>query len=189
MSRHTAILTLVTFIAGSAAPVAQGSVKQYGRAIVQYRSPEVSAVASYEYSQKNHAGPWLLIEFAVQATKDRIAIERDQISLRTPGEGIVRLAAHMEYLDDRSTLTRLYQNALVYRRPLDGYFPSRPLKRTIKFFTGAGSTISDSAVTNLDEVAAGDLLFLAPKGSWPAGDYVLVLNHPKVRAELPITLQ
>jgi hypothetical protein len=189
MSRHKAAVALVTCIAGSAALVAQGSVKQYGRAIVQYRSPAVTAVASYEYSQKNHAGPWLLIEFAVQAKKDRIAIERDQISLRTPGEGVVRLAAHMEYLDDQSTLTGLYQNASIYRRPLDGYFPSRPLMRTIRFFAGPGRTISDSAVTNLDEVATGDLLFLAPKGSWPAGDYVLVLNHPKAQAELPITLQ
>jgi hypothetical protein len=189
MSRHTTAIALVTCIAGSAALLAQGSVKQYGKAIVHYRSSEVSAVASYEYSQKNHAGPWLLIEFAVQAKKDRIAIERDQLSLRTPGEDVVRLAAHMEYLDDQSTLTRLYQNASIFRRPLDGYFPSRPLMRTIKFFTGAGRTISDSAVTNVDEVATGDLLFLAPKGSWPAGEYVLVLNHPKVQAELPITLQ
>jgi hypothetical protein len=194
MSRHTAIITLVTCIAGSAAlfaqgAVTQGTVKQHGRAIVQYRSPEVSAVASYEYSQRNHAGPWLLIEFAVQAKKDRIAIERDQLSLRTPGERVVRLAAHQEYLDDQSTLTRLYQNASIFRRSLDSYFPTRPAMRTIRFFAAAGRTISDSAVTNLDEVATGDLLFLAPTGSWPAGDYVLVLNHPKAQAELPIRLQ
>jgi hypothetical protein len=188
MSRHMAVCVVVTCIAGSAVVAAQGSVKQHGRAIVQYRSPDVTALASYEYSQKNHASPWLLVEFAVQA-KHRIVIERDQLSLRTPDEGVVRLARHQEYLDDQSTLTRLYQNAGIFRRQLDSYFPTRPLARTIRFFPAAGSTISDSAVTNLDEVAAGDLLFLAPQGSWPPGDYVLVLNHPKAQAELPIRLQ
>jgi hypothetical protein len=156
---------------------------------VQYRSPDVLAVASYEYSQKNHAGPWLLIDFAVQATKARIAIDRDQFSLRTPDERRVPLAAHREYLGDQAALTSLYQNASVFRRQLDSYFPSRPLMRTIRFFAGAGATISDSAVTNLDEVATGDLLFLGPADGWPAGVYTLVLNHPKAQAELPITLQ
>lgn len=189
MFRHAAIIALVICVAGSAALLAQGSVKQYGRAIVQYRSPEVSAVAAYEYSQRNHAGPWLLIEFAVQAKKDRIAIERHQISLRTPDERVLRLAAHQEYLGDQASLTSLYQNASVFRRPLDSYFPSRPLKRTIRFFAGAGTTISDSAVTNLDEVATGDLLFVAPPGSWSQGEYTLILNHPKAQAELPIRLQ
>ena len=189
MSRHTAVIALVTCIAGSATLFAQGSVKQYGRAIVQYRSPEVAAVAAYEYSQRNHAGPWLLIEFAVQAKKDRIVIERDQLSLRTPDERVLRLAAHQEYLDDRASLTSLYQNASIFRRQLQSYFPSGPVVRTIRFFAAPGTTISDSAVTNPDEVASGDLIFLAPQGAWPAGTYRLVLDHPKVKAELPITLQ
>jgi hypothetical protein len=198
MFRHSTGIALVTCMAASAALLAQGAtgqgtagqgtVKQHGRAIVQYRSPDVSAVASYEYSQKNHAGPWLLIELAIMA-KNRIAIERDQISLRTPDERTVRLAAHTEYLGDRESLTRLYQNASIFRRPLEGYFPSRPLKRTIRFFAGPGTTISDSVATNLDEVATGDLLFVAPQGKWPEGDYALVLNHPKAQAELPIKLQ
>ena len=194
MPRHPAVLALVTCIAGSAALFAQGainqgSVKQHGRAIVQYRSPEIAAVASYEYSQRNHAGPWLLIEFAVQAKKDRIAIERDQLSLRTPDARVVRLASHQAYLGDQAELTRLYQNASVFRRPLDGYFSTRPPVRTIRFFAAPGTTISDSAVTNLDEVAMGDLLFRSPTGAWTEGEYRLVLDHPQARAELPIRLQ
>ena len=177
-----AVLTAAVTISGS------GRIKQHGRAIVEYRSDDVLAVAGYEYSQRHHDGAWLLIEFAVHATH-RIAIERDQLSLVAPEQRSVPLATQAEFLEDQKTLPLLLQNATIWRRPLSDYFVSRPAKQTIRFFAKPGGIVHDSAVTNLDEVATGDLLFKSPDGKWPAGTYNLVLNHDKARAELPITLQ
>ena len=189
MLRQFLTLALATAVSASVALSAQGRIRQYGRAIIQYRSDEVSAVASYEYSQRNHDGAWLLIEFALQAT-ERIAIHRSQLTLIGPDERTYQMATQPQFLDDQQTLTRLLQNARVWRRALEPYFVSRPAKQTIRFFsTPGGGVIHDSAVTNLEEVATGDLFFKSPDGKWNAGTYRLVLNHEKAKAELPITLQ
>jgi hypothetical protein len=193
MRRLTALsITALAVVAGllsvSGPVLAQGRVKQHGRAQVDYRSEEVIAVAAYEYSQLNHTGAWLLIEFALQ-TKQRIVIRRDQITLLTPDERVVPIATQQQFLDDSPVLTQLMQNAGIWRRPLGAYFRT-PLQGTIRFFSLPGrGVVHDSAVTNLDEVAAGDLLFKSPDGSWKAGTYRLRLNHDQAKAELPIVLE
>jgi hypothetical protein len=85
-------------------------------------------------------------------------------------------------------LTALSQNAAVFDRALTSYFTA-PVSRTINFFAKPGGTVSESFVTNLDDVASGSLLFKSPKGSWPAGTYRLVLRHAQTMAELPINLE
>lgn len=187
MFRHLVTGILIAVLASVAAS-AQGRIKTYGRSTVEYRSKEVAAVASYEYSQRNHAGAWLLIEFAVQSTP-RIAVNRRQLALIRPDEQVVGVATQPQFLDDQPTLSVLLQSATIYRRELHGFFAAPAPQRTITFFSRPGGTVSDSFVTNLDEVATGNLLFKAPDGLWPTGDYRLVLRHDKVTAELPITLE
>jgi hypothetical protein len=60
---------------------------------------------------------------------------------------------------------------------------------TIRFFARPGSIVHDSAVSNLDEVATGDLFFTSPDGRWASGTYRLLLSHPQAPAELPIELE
>jgi hypothetical protein len=188
MLRRSVILAVIVAVAVPMAIAAQGRIKQHGRAIVEYRSEDVRAVASYEYAQRHHATPWLLIELAVMATH-RIVIQRDELSLVGPDERRVAVATQQEFLDDHQTLTPQYQNAGMWRRPLDSYFPTRPTVNTIRFFAKPGTVVMDSAVTNQDQVAMGDLLFKAPDGKWNAGTYRLVLNHPQAKAELPVELR
>ncbi|HVQ12835.1 MAG TPA: hypothetical protein VMS40_04560, partial [Vicinamibacterales bacterium] len=68
MSRLT-IVALCMSLLFTAEFVSAQRVKQLGHAIVEFRSPDVKAVAAYEYSRRTHSGEWLLIELAVQATK------------------------------------------------------------------------------------------------------------------------
>lgn len=185
--RYTIALTLVAAVGVSAVIFAQGRIKQHGRAIVEYRSEEVAAVASYEYSQRNHDGAWLLIELAVQA-KERIVLHRHELTLVGPDGRSYPVATQPEFLEDHQALTALLQNASMWRRPFDSYFRSRTVK-SIRFFSVPGSVVSDSAISNLDEVASGDLLFKSPDARWSAGVYRLVLNHAQASAELPIRLQ
>ena len=186
MSRR--FMALAAVLACASAAAAQGRIKEYGRAIVQYSSPEVKAVASYGYAQQNHDSAWLLIEFAVLA-KERIAVHRNEFSLLTPDERRVPLATQQQFLEDHQVITRLLQNASVWRQPLTPYFTAR-VQPTIAFFRRPGGLVQDSAVTNLDEVATGDLFFKSPDGTaWKAGTYRLVLNHQQAKAELPIVLK
>ena len=186
MSRRL-VASSLALVCASVLVSAQARVKEYGRAIVQYSGPEVKAVASYGYSQEHHDSAWLLIEFAVVA-KERIAVHRNEFTLLTPDERRVPLATQQQFLDDHQVLTPLLQNALIWRRPLDSYFTTRP-QLTIRFFSKPGGLVQDTAVTNQDEVAAGDLFFKSPDGAWKAGTYRLVLNHQQAKAELPIVLK
>ena len=186
MSRLTTVV-LCACLASAPEFVSAQRVSQLGHAIVQFTSPDVKAVAAYEYSRRNHGGEWLLVEMAVQASK-RIAIERAQISLLTSDEQTIPLASQQEFLDGHTMLNALLQNAKIWRRSLESYFTVRP-EPTIRFFTYPGRNVYDSFVTNPDETAAGDLLFRAAAGSsWRSGSYRLVVNHPDAKAELPIQL-
>ena len=187
MSRLAALVVCVSVVSGSIGALAQGRIRQQGRAIVEYRSPEVNAVAAYEYSQRNHGGTWLLIELGVQSAK-RIAVHRNQISLVGPDERRVPVATQQQFLDDHQELNQLLQNAQIWRRSLTPYFVTQPAG-TIRFFSYPGRIVHDSFVTNLDEGAVGDLFFKSPDGLWPAGTYRLVLNHEQAKAELPIALE
>ena len=111
MLRLVVTVSLLAVYLSSAAVFAVGRVKNYGRATVEYRSEEVKAVATYEYSQRNHDSPWLLIEFAVQATP-RIAIQRSQLVLMQPDEQVVPLATQPDFLADQPTLSVLMQSAV-----------------------------------------------------------------------------
>jgi len=188
MFRRPMILALVAITAGAVTLAGQGRVKQYGRATVEFRSNDVSVVANYDYSQKNHAGPWLLIGFAVQG-RSPIVIKRTDLSLRAADEQTIPVATQQEFLKDQELLRPLFQNATIWFRSLDDYFPSRPSQHTVNFFAFPGSIVTDSVVTHNDEVATGQLLFKAPGGKWQEGAYTLVLNHEKAKAEVPITLQ
>jgi len=161
-------------------------VKQLGRSIVEFTSPDVKTVAAYEYSRRNHSGEWLLVEFAVQAKK-RIAIERSQVNLLTADERTIALGKQKDFLDGHEMLNVLLQNASIWRRPLSPYFTTR-LAQTIRFFSYPGTNVHDSFVTNPDEVAAGDLFFKSTGGGWASGTYKLVLSHPDAKAEMPIEL-
>ena len=185
MSRLT-IVTLSIGLLLAAEVLSAQRVKQLGHAIVEFKSPDVKAVAAYEYSRRNHSGEWLLVEFAVQAQK-RIAVERIQIHLLTSDERVIPLASQQEFLDGHDMLSGLLQNATVWRRSMTSYFTVRP-QQTIRFFSYPGRNVHDSFVTNLEETAAGDLFFKSTGGSWPSGAYRLVVSHPDARAEVPIEL-
>jgi hypothetical protein len=189
MFRRPMTLALAVSLVTTLALSAQGKVKQYGRATVEYTSDAVAVVANYDYSQKSHDDAWLLIGFAVQGRKGPIVIQRTDLSLQTPDGRTIPVASQQLFLEDSKVLTPLFQNAAIWRRALDDYFPSRPAKRTVNFFSRPGGIVEDSVLTHPDEVATGDLLFKSPERTWREGTYRLVLNHEKAKAELPINLQ
>jgi len=160
-----------------------------GRATVVYRHEGLTVAANYDYSQRNHDRPWLLIDVAL-GSNTRFVLHRSNFTLVTPGGQTVRLASQAQGEADPNGINTLIQNAKIHRRNLDGYFPQRSARESIHFVSLPFSrSISDEAIVDNDRVTLGPLLFRSPDGSWPEGTYRLVLDNERAKAELPISLQ
>lgn len=165
--------------------------RSYGRATTQYRDSRIKAVVSYDYSQRNHDGPWLFMQIGL-AMQDRAVVHRDHFHLLTPDGRMVPLASQEQVLADAPGLVKLQQNAgAAYLQPMRSYFPESASGDRLRFFALPGQrTISDTAVVPATKgVVIGDLFFRSPTLRWEDGTYRLVFDHEKGRAELPIRLE
>ena len=190
MLRPIAIL-LAAALSTAAAQVGQSFpyTNKYGRATIEYRHEGLGVVANYDYSQRNHSGPWLLIDVAL-GSADRFVLHRTNFRLVRPDGQTIPLASQQQGQADMENINLLIQNARIHRHNLDSYFPQRDRHEAFNFFSlPFVRSISDEAIVDNDRVAQGPLLFRSPDGSWKEGTHRLVLTNEKAKAELPITLQ
>jgi hypothetical protein len=189
MLRTIAILLAATV--STAAQIGQSfpHTNKNGRATIEYRHQGLAVVANYDYSQKNHSGPWLLVDVALGST-DRFVLHRTNFKLVTADGQTIPLASQQQGRDDMENINLLIQNAKIHRQNLDSYFSQRDRHEAFNFFSlPFVRSISDEAIVDNDRVAQGPLLFRSPDGSWKEGTLRLVLTNEKAKAELPITLQ
>jgi hypothetical protein len=185
------IAILVAAVLATSAQVGQSfpHTNKNGRATIEYRHQGLAVVANYDYSQKNHDGPWLLIDVALGST-NRFVLHRRNFTLVTADGQKFPLASQEQGAADSENINLLIQNAKIYRQNLDSYFSQRNRHEPIRFFSLPFSrSISDEAIVDNDRVAIGPLLFRSPDGAWKEGTLRLVLSNEKANAELPITLQ
>jgi hypothetical protein len=192
MSRSIVLALALGVLWGATRPLAQEQVfpntKQRGRATIEYKDDKLQIVASYEYSQRHHNLRWVLIDVAAW-TDRRMILDRDNIGLVTPSGSRVMVAAQRRFLEDSPQVSFVRQNAEIWRRQLNGYLSPRAPREPLKFFALPGEGIvADTALLDKDRVTRGDLYFEMPLGEWEPGAYALVVDHPYVRASLPITL-
>jgi hypothetical protein len=189
MLRTIAILVAAFLSAGAQVEQSFPHTKKQGRSEVEYRHEGLTFVANYDYSQRNHRGPWLLIDVAL-GSNTRFVLHRDHFTLGTPDGRTVKLATQEQVTADGPGLTSLIQNAKIYRQNLDGYFPQRNVREPIGFYSiPFVRTVSNEAIVDNDRVTAGPLLFKSPTGSWDSGTYRLALENERAQAALPIALQ
>jgi hypothetical protein len=188
MLRTIALLLAVAVSTGQAGQSFPHTNK-YGRATIEYRHQGLGVVANYDYSQKNHSGPWLLIDVAL-GSAERFVLHRTNFSLVTPAGQTIPLASQQQGQTDSENINLLIQNAKIHRHNLDSYFAQRDRREPFNFFSlPFVRSISDEAIVDNDRVAQGPLLFRSPDGGWKEGTHRLVLTNEKAKAELPITLQ
>ena len=89
----------------------------------------MQAVAIYDYSQRNHAGAWLLVQVGV-ALSERGPVKRDSFSIVMPGGRVVPLATQEQFLADSAAIRLLQQNARIFRRDVIGYFRRAPTAKS-----------------------------------------------------------
>jgi hypothetical protein len=164
--------------------------KQRGRATVEYKDGAIQVVASYDYSQRNHALRWVLVDLALWTTSRRLILERDHVTLQTPTGSRMMVADQRRFLEDSSQVSFVRQNATIWRRQLNIYLsPSAPLER-VQFLALPGEGLAvDTALLDKDRVTIGEVFFEMPTGEWETGTYALAINHPLAHAMLPITLE
>jgi len=191
MAAVLAVGTLSTIVSVAATQQKEWSfpnTKSIGRATVEYNDG-FHAVANYDYSQRAHNTPWLLIDLAAASTR-RFVLHRDHIRLLTPDGRELKMATHKAILDDRPGINLVLQNAQIWRRGLESYFNQRGVNEWIRFHNRPEQgVVSDEAIVDNDRVTIGELFFKSPEGRWQTGTYRLTIENDVAKAALPIVLQ
>jgi hypothetical protein len=163
--------------------------KQRGRAVVEFRDPDIHIVAAYNYSQRNHESRWLMLETAVSADEP-IKVERSDIALRTPQGREIPLSTQRRLGEDVGRITQLLQNATAVNHDVTSYFVQRDRIEPMKLFRlPFDDVVHNSFVVDQNRVAAGRLFFESPTGAWEDGTYALIVRHEDGTAELPVHLE
>jgi hypothetical protein len=191
MTRSIAVALAAGLLWTATGPLAQGQLfpntKQRGGATVEYKDDAFQVVVNYDYSQRRHESSWLLIDVAASSKRPAV-IHRDDVTLVTPSGSRLMVASQSRFLEDSQSVTKLVQNAKVWRRQLDSYFNQRGRSDRFQFLALPGQGLAiDSAVLNDDRVTIGEMFFDMPPG-WDAGTYSLVIELKNARASLPIKL-
>ena len=134
MLRTIAILLAATVSTGAQIGQSFPHTNKYGRATIEYRHEGLGVVANYDYSQKNHSSPWLLIDVAL-GSADRFVLHRTNFKLVTPDGQTIPLASQQQGRDDMENINLLIQNAKIHRQNLDSYFPQRDRHEAFNFFS------------------------------------------------------
>ena len=195
MSRIVVLVLTVGVLLGGIRAAAQEQpsfphTKQRGRATVEYKDGTIQVVASYDYSQRNHALRWVLVDLALWTTSRRLILERDHVTLQTPTGSRMMVAGQRRFLEDSSQVAFVRQNATIWRRQLNIYLsPFAPLER-LQFLALPGEGLAvDTALLDKDRVTIGEVFFEMSSGEWETGTYGLAIDHPLAHAVLPITLE
>jgi hypothetical protein len=164
------------------------NTKRLGRATVEFRDAQLLVVMNYEYSQRNHDSAWLLVDFGARSER-RLVLDREHFKLVSQSGEWFPVASQRHFVDAAKQIQALRQNASVWRRDLGSYLGALNLRERLKFFAlpGEGVVIT-GALLDKDRNTFGELYFEMPRGSWDEGDYALLIEHPRARIKLPISL-
>ena len=165
------------------------NVKKLGNAIIEFRDPAMQAVIAYEYSHRYHSDRWLMIDAGVR-TREFLKFERMHFWMTTPGEKRVPLASQEHFLAAAPIITKLRQNATVWKRELGTYFLGNQATSSYRLFVLPGEgVISGNIVTDTYGPVLLTLYFESPDSQWKEGSYTLTIDNGKARADLPIELK
>lgn len=165
-------------------------VKVLGAALSEFDDRTAQVVAAYYYAQRNHDGPWILIELGFRARR-RTRLERHRVEIETPSGDIVPLSGQRRWGADGARAARLLQQVTPTRHQVRGYFGSASALTRLRFFARPedGHTVVDAEDAFWDPVLVGDLLFESPTGAWESGRHLLVIGHEYGVVRMPLDLR
>jgi hypothetical protein len=164
--------------------------KVLGSAVSEYNDGKAQVIAAYYYSQRQHDGPWVLVELGFRP-RSRDVLRRDHIEIETPAGEIVPLSGQRRWGADPTRAVRLLQQATPTRHQVRPYFGSAANINRLRFFSRPqdGYTVVDLEDSFWDPVLIGDLFFESPTGTWAPGRHVLTIGYERGTAALPLDLK
>ncbi len=188
--RWITLLASVTFAASLVAAPATEPVKRLGKTVVQHQDDVVKAVLSWRYANQSfEKEPWLLLDLAFAAEGKPVNLNREDVSLLTPGGERLGLPSQKRLAEGFRNISWVVQKASVARDPLNGYFSRQTLEQRLPFFAIPGEqTVQDEIGAGPTLLTRGDLFFESPSGVWKPGRYTLVLENKLMKVELPFNL-
>ena len=187
--RWVALFASVAFAMAAGADTVKAPVKRLGKTVVQHKDSNVKAVLSWRYANQTfEKEPWLLLELAFAAEGGAVDLNREDVSLLTPGGERLPLPGQRR-LSEGLDVRWVEQKASASRDPITGYFPNQRLEQRIPFFTyPGGPVVQDEIGGGHTMLSRGDLFFESPAGAWKPGRYTLVLKNKEMDVELPFSL-
>ena len=161
--------------------------------LVVYDDGAVLASAAYRYSQRHHDSSWLVVALGVAAS-EALTIRREDIVLVRPDGIVVAPATERERARDVEGVRRLLDERADWPDTLTFTFPRSRIDRGFHRFE-FGVDGSDRIPDRVLRIEArggvrGDVFFVSPDGSWPAGVHALVVTIDADRvARLPVLLR
>ena len=161
--------------------------------LVVYDDGVVLASAEYRYSQRHHDSPWLVVTLGLAAA-EAITIRREDIALVRPDGIAVAPATGRERDRDIDGVRRLLDERANWPGSLSFAFPRSRIDRGFhRFEFGVdGSDRTPDSVLRIEARGGvrGDVFFVSPDRSWPAGVHALVVTVGEARiVRLPVLLR
>ena len=160
--------------------------------LVVYDDGVVLASAEYRYSQRHHDAPWLVVTLGLAAS-EALTIRREDIALVRPDGIAVAPATGRERDRDREGVRRLLDERANQPASLSFAFPRSRIDRGFhRFEFGVESDRIPDRVIEIEARAGvrGDVFFVSPDGSWPAGVHALAVTIGEARiVRLPVLLR
>ncbi len=161
--------------------------------LVVYDDGGVLSSAAYRYSQRHHDSSWLVVALGLAAS-EALTIGREDIVLVRPDGTAVAPATERERARDVEGVRRLLGARADWPDTLTFTFPRSRIDRGFHRFE-FGVDGSDRIPDRVLRIEArggvrGDVFFVSPDGSWPAGVHALVVTIDADRAvRLPVLLR
>ena len=159
--------------------------------LVVYDDGVVLVSASYRYSQRHHDGPWLVLTVGLAASEALTIRREDIVLVRTDGVEVPPATGRER---DIEGVRRLLDERADWPETMRFTFPRSRIDRGFRRFE-FGVDGSDRIPDRVLRIEArggvrGDVFFVSPDGSWPAGVHALVLTVGDERVvRLPILLR
>ncbi len=173
-------------LSDSAGPAARHGVTRLGKTVTCYRDDAVKVVIGTRYSSLHPDREWIVVEARLRATSPgTLEIAREEITLLREDGTRLALPSRKEVAEELSNLGRTLITSSAVQDPLDDFSPSWNAMDRIPFVT---RTIVDSLVVRSGRVAAGKLLFRAPRGLFRPASYVFEIENRDVSVRIPFRL-
>lgn len=152
------------------------------------------ATLGYRIAQESVGEEWMLLEvgLTVRAGTKNLTLKRDNLSIKTPGGGTIRLATQKDFAE-AGYLRGLNNRAKVQRDPVN-YFPGEANRAcAIRFFSdpstpGPGGRLSyDEVELSPDRGCLGRLFFHVP-GGIKVGQHWLIVHFGDSEVQVPFRI-